>query len=224
MKIIGFSIDGVTRDRFSQFDKMYRKKFIRNEQLVKMDEYFRFVPEEEESDGEVARLQSMINEKIKYPVDTYDLKNHYRFENNEEFENFLNQEYVFEIYGSAPPVAKAMDKINKLQKIGESNKSYEVVLMSPEEDQAVQATYHFLAKSACRVKKIIFEKNVSRIWDFCDVIVTDNPELLESKPTGKTSVKITTEYNKYDSADHEFNTVNEIEDSFFVKLFKPEER
>lgn len=221
MKIIGFSIDGVTRDRFAQFDKMYRKKFIKNEQLVKMDEYFRYVPEEEESEGELARLQNIVNEKIKYPVDTHDLKNHYRFENNEEFENFLNQDYVFEIYGSAPPVAKAMDKINKLQKIGEANGSYEVILFSPEEDQAVQATYHFLAKSACRIKKVIFEKNIGRIWDFCDVVVTDNPEILEAKPSEKTAVKITSEYNKYDSADHEFKSVNEIDDSFFVKLLKP---
>lgn len=219
MKIVGFNIDGVTRDRFAQFDKMYRKKFIKNEQLVKMDEYFRYVPDEDESDGEIARLQSLVDEKIKYPIDTYDLKNHYKFDSNEQFENFINQEYVFEIYGSAPPISKAMDKINRIQKIGEANNKYEIVLFSPEEEQAIQATYHFLAKSACRVKKIIFEKNVSRIWDYCDVMVTDNPEILESKPAKKVSVKISTEYNQYDSSDYEFKSVNDIDDSFFLKLF-----
>lgn len=218
MKIIGFNIDGVARDRFAQFDKMYRKKFIKNEQLVKMDEYFRFVPDEEQSDGELARLQNVVNEKIKYPIDTYDLKNHYKFENADEYENFVNQEYVFEIYGSATPIPKAMDKINKLQKIGETNKAYEIVLISNEEDQAIQATYHFLAKSACRVKKLIFEKDMSRVWDYCDAIVTDNPEILEAKPSGKISIKISADYNQYDSSDYEFKTVGEIDDSFFVKL------
>lgn len=218
MKIIGFSIDGVTRDRLSQFDKMYRKKFIRNEQLVKMDEYFRYVPDDAESDGEIARLQTIINEKIKYPIDTYDLKNHYVFKDNQEYENFVKNDYVFEIYGSAPPIPKSMDKINKLQKLGESNNSYEIVLFSNEEDQAIQATYHFLAKSACRIKKIIFEKDVSRIWDYCDIIVTDNPEILETKPKGKLSIKISADYNQYDTSDYEFKTVNEIDDSFFVKL------
>lgn len=220
MKIIGFNIDGIARDRFSQFDKMYRKKFIKNEQLVKMDEYFRFVPDEEETDGELARIQNIVNEKIKYPIDTYDLRNHYSFSSAEEFENFVSQEYVFELYGSAPPIPKAMDKINKLQKIGETNGSYEVVLISPEEEQAIQATYHFLAKSACRIKKVLFEKDVARIWDYCDILVTDNPGILESKPEGKVSIKISTEYNQYDSSDHTFNSLNEIEDSFFVKLVK----
>ena len=218
MKIIGFSIDGVVRDRFTQFDKMYRKKFIKNEQLVKMDEFFRYLPEEEESDSEISRIQSMVDEKIKYPIDTYDLKNHYKFENSEEFQNFVNQDYVFEIYGSAPPVAKSMDKINRLQKIGEANKSYETVLISDEEEQAIQATFHFLAKSACRIKKLIFEKDKSRLWDYCDIIITDNPELLESKPKDKISVKILADYNQYDSSDHEFKSVTEIDDSFFVKL------
>lgn len=218
MKIIGFSIDGVTRDRISQFDKMYRKKFIKNEQLVKMDEYFRYLPDDVESDGEIARLQSIVNEKIKYPIDTYDLKNHFMFKDNDEYENFVKKDYVFEIYGSASPIPKSMDKINKLQKLGESNNSYEIVLFSNEEDQAIQATYHFLAKSACRVKKIMFEKDVSRIWDYCDIIVSDNPEILETKPKGKLSIKISADYNQYDKSDYEFKNVSEIDDSFFVKL------
>lgn len=216
MKIIGFNIDGIIRDRFSQFDKMYRKRFIKNEQIVKMDEYFRYVPEEEDSDAELSRLQNLIDELIKYPIDTYDLKNHYSFKSNEEFEGFLNSDYVFEIYGSAPAIPKSMDKINRLQKIGEANKSYEIVLFSYEQEQAIQATFHFLAKVACRIKKIVFEKDISRIWDFCDIIVTDNPEIIEAKPTGKTSIKISHDYNKYDHSDYEFKNVSEIDDEFFL--------
>lgn len=219
MKIIGISIDGILRDRFSQFDKMYRKRFIKNESLVKMDEFFRYVPEEE-NEGEIVRMQNLIEEKIKYPVDTFDLLNHYTFDSRDEFQIFLNQDYVFEIYGSAPPVPKAMDKANKLQKIGELDSVYEIVLFSHESDQAIQATYHFLAKSACRIKKIIFESDTNRIWDYCDIIITENPELIESKPEGKKSVKITTEYNKFDKGDYEFNSLVELDDLFLVKLIK----
>lgn len=219
MKIIGITIDGVLRDKFSQFDKMYRKKFIKNESLVKMDEFFRYVPEEE-NEGEIVRLQNLIEEKIKYPVDTFDLLNHYTFNSKDEFEIFLNQDYVFEIYGSAPPIPKAMDKANKFQKIGEIESSYEIVLFSQEKDQAIQATYHFLAKSACRIKKIIFENDINRIWDYSDVIITENPELIESKPDNKFSIKINTDYNKYDKGDYEFNSLSEIEDLFLIKLIK----
>lgn len=219
MKIIGISIDGVLRDKISQFDKMYRKRFIKNESLVKMDEYFRYAPEEKD-EGEDARIQNLIDEKIKYPIDTFDLQNHYSFSSKNEFEIFLNQDYVFEIYGSAPPVAKAMDKANRIQKIGEVNSQYEVVLFSQEQDQAIQATYHFLAKSACRIKKIIFENNINRVWDYCDLIITDNPEIIESKPTNKKSIKIKSDYNQYDNADYDFNSLNEIEDSFIINLIK----
>lgn len=219
MKIIGISIDGVLRDKFSQFDKMYRKRFIKNDSLVKMDEYFRYVPDDI-NDQENARIQNLVEEKIKYPIDTFDLFNHYTFSDKEEFNIFLNQDYVFEIYGSAPPVPKAMDKVNKLQKIGESNFSYEIILFSHEMDQGIQATYHFLAKSACRIKKIFFEKDINRIWDYCDLIITDNPEIIESKPENKKTIKIKTEYNKFDRADYEFESLKDLEDSMILNLIK----
>lgn len=220
MKIIGIGIDGIVRDKFTQFDKMYRKKFIKNEQIVKMDEYFRYVPEEEEEEGEITRLQNIINELIKYPIDTYDLKNHYKFSSKDEYENFLNADYVFEIYGSAPQVPKSMDKINKMQKLGEANKAYEIVLFSNEQDQAVQATFHFLAKAACRINKIMFEKNIQRIWDYCDIVITDNPEIIESKPIDKISIKIKREYNQFDISTYEFENIFEIEDSFLINTCK----
>lgn len=219
MKIIGISIDGVLRDKISQFDKMYRKKFIKNESIVKMDEYFRYVPEDN-NDDEDMRIQNLVNEKIKYPIDTFDLLNHYSFSSKDEYQMFFNQDYVFEIYGSAPPVNKAMDKVNKLQKIGETNNEYEVLLFSHESDQAIQATYHFLAKAACRVKKIIFEKDISRIWDYCDFIITDNPEIIESKPQNKTTIKIKADYNSFDQADYEFENINQMDDLFLMKLIK----
>jgi len=219
MKIIGIVIDGVLRDKFNQFDKLYRRKYIKNEQIVKMDEYFRFVPEEEE-DSEMLKLQSLVDEKIKYPIDTYDLMNHYKFESAEEFDTFMNKDYTFEIYGSASPIPRAMDKVNVLQKIGEVNSLYEVVLLSNEENSAIQATYHFLAKSACRVKKLIFEKNINMAWEYCDVIITDNPEIIESKPEGKKVIKIIADYNQYDQADYEFKKMFEIEDFFLLNLIK----
>jgi hypothetical protein len=219
MKIIGISIDGVLRDKLTQFDKMYRKKYIKNESIVKMDEYFRYVPEEED-EGENTRIQNIINEKIKYPIDTFDLLNHYHFDSKKDFLDFLDQDYVFEIYGSAPPVAKAMDKANKLQKIGQTNMQYEILLFSQEQEQAIQATYHFLAKSACRIKKIIFDNDINRIWDYCDMVITDNPNFIESKPNNKLTVKIKSDYNVYDQADYEFGSINEIDDFFIENLIK----
>jgi len=219
MKIIGISIDGVLRDKLTQFDKMYRKKYIKNESIVKMDEYFRYVPEEDD-EGENVRIQNLINEKIKYPIDTFDLLNHYQFDSKKEYLEFLDQDYVFEIYGSAPPISKAMDKANKLQKIGQANMQYEILLFSQEQEQAIQATYHFLAKSACRIKKIIFDNDTNRIWDYCDMIITDNPNFIESRPENKLTIKIKSDYNVYDQANYEFGSLIEIDDLFIENLIK----
>lgn len=219
MKIIGISIDGVIRDRITQFDKLYRKNFIKNESIVKMDEYFRYVPDDVD-DSENIRIQNKIDELIKYPIDTYDLRNHYKFDSPEQFQDFMEKDFVFEIFGSASPIPKSMDKINRIQKIGEQNSVYEIVLISGEDEMAIQATYHFLAKAACRIKKIVFEKNINRIWDFCDMIITDNPEIIESKPETKIVTKIIQDYNNYDKADYEFKTMNEVNDDFILNLIK----
>lgn len=217
MKIIGISIDGVIRDKITQFDKIYRKNFIKNESIVKMDEYFRYVPEDLD-ESENIRIENKVNELITYPIDTYDLRNHYKFDSLEQYKDFIDKDFVFEIYGSASPIHKSMDKINKIQKIGEQNSSYEIVLLSDEEEMAIQATYHFLAKAACRIKKLIFEKNLNRVWDYCDMIITENPSIIECKPENKLVTKIIHEYNKYDKSDYEFNTMNEIDEFFILKL------
>ncbi len=222
MKIIGINIDGVLRDKFNQFDKLYRKKYIKNESLVSTDATLRYIALEEDinDEAESARLQSLISERITYPINTYDLKNHYKFDEKFSYENFVN-DHIFELYGSAPSYPKAMDKINRFQKIGEAyNKAYEIVLISTEDDAAIQATYHFLSKNSCRIKKVIFESDINRSWDYCDLIITDNPLVIESAPENKKSVKIKWDYNQFDKSDYEFSYLAEMEDEFIINLVK----
>ena len=46
------------------------------------------------------------------------------------------------------------------------------------------------------------------IWDKCDVLITANPKLIESKPNGKITVKIEKDYNKDYQGDLNFKTLS----------------
>jgi hypothetical protein len=218
-KVLGIGIDGVVRDYHSQFDKMYRKEFIRNESLVDMDDNFTYVPKSftEEDYKAIERIE---REKITLPIDTYDLLNHYYFENREALEKFYFEDYAFEIYGSATQFPRSMDIINRLQAFGEGTGLFDVKLISVEKEKAVTATYHFLSKSGCRIKNVLFVNNHFEKWNHCDVMIDDCPEVFESKPSDKTSIKIAHPYNQYNEADYFFNSVNEIfSEEFLHKIF-----
>ena len=88
MKTLGINIDGVIRDYLEAFDKQYKKVYVHNPTLVKMDEDFKYVePSEEEAEKEVKEMQEKIDNLISLPIDTDDLLNHYQFDEAPEFEN-----------------------------------------------------------------------------------------------------------------------------------------
>jgi hypothetical protein len=95
MMRIGIGIDGVMRDLFGQFDKVYRRVFIYNEELVNAtipdhsDMAQNGVGEEdfvvkEESEEQVRAREELIKKReqelISLPVNSEDLLNHYKFE------------------------------------------------------------------------------------------------------------------------------------------------
>ena len=217
-KVLGIGIDGITRDLFSQFDKVYRKTFIRNEALVKMDENFNYVPGDELTEEFLDKIEEVEKEKITLPVDTFDLLNHYSFTDKESLDQFF-VDNAFEIYGSSSQFPRSFDVVNRLQKFGEVSGLFDVVLLSKEQDMQISATYHFLAKSGCKIKKIQFVDEYEDKWNYCDVLVDDCPIVFESKPKDKTSIKINHEYNTYSECDFSFDSVNEINENFLLKTF-----
>jgi len=216
MKKIGICIDGVIRNRFEQFDRMYRKKFIKNEGLVQMNENFEYVSEDE-SEDEDKRLSTLEKSLIHLPMTTYDLKNHYEFDSEVEYEKFM-EDYSLEIYGSAPQIHRSMDVVNRLQHIGENEKWFSTSLICPGSEQLVTATFYFLTKNACRIKNIVFSDYSKDVWEEFDVIVSDCPDILDSKPADKISIKITQDYNSGSISTHTIDTVTELYDVPNVKI------
>jgi len=217
MKKLGITINGVLRDLEYQFDTVYRKAFIRNDSLVGIGENFEAV--EEETDWE--REDRLAKEFITLPVDTTDLMNHYKFDSKSKFENFINEDYNFQILGAATAYPKSFDYLLRIQSVGEANNLFETTIISKESGKSITSTLNFLGKSMCRTKNINFLNDYKNIWDSYDVIITDLPEILDSKPEGKISIKINKLYNQWSASDYTHDNLAQISDKeFLANLFQ----
>lgn len=209
MKKLGICLDGVLRDKLYQFDKYYRKEYIKNNGLVQMTENFEVI-DEEDGESETMRLSLLEKTKIHLPISTYDLTNHYEFESTEEF-NIFNERFVFELFGSAPPVhSKAMDAANRICNAGIDTAKFQTYLICPGAEQAITATYYYLTRNTCRIGNIIFRQYTETLWNELDVIITDCPDILDSKPDGKLSIKIDGPYNATSNSNLAFNKIIDI--------------
>lgn len=132
-------------------------------------------------------------------------------------DSFLNEEYALQIYGQAAEYEGALEYASKIQALGLENQAFNVVLLSTCKKKAIPATYSFLAVKACKIKKLIFVDEDYQKWDHCDILIDANPEALQTKPSGKISIKINQEFNKYDQADHTFDKLSEVYKKEFLK-------
>lgn len=223
IKTLGISLDGVLRDLYSKFDEVYRKNFIKNDSLVQADENFQYIlPQKNENEDELNKLEKIVNEKIHLPIDTNDLMNHYHFDSREQFENFF-QDFAFELFATANQFPRTFDVANRLQSFGKINGLFNTVLLVKGEDKIASATYAFLGKSGCKLEKVVFVKENIDKWNYCDVLIDDNPESFESKPEGKISIKISHPYNIYNEVDYSFENISAIySELFLLKVFRPD--
>ena len=116
--------------------------------------------------------------------------------------NFVYNTYAFELFGKCPTCSRGLehtlnDWTEKTIKDLDIDEEIEVMFVSTMEyGTSIGNTYFFISKLGTKVREVFFPTDSFEIWDKCDVLITANPKLLESKPEGKTSIKIITEYNK----------------------------
>ena len=160
------------------------------------------------------------------------LKEYTKFNSKKEKNDFIYIDYPYEIFGCANTVEKklAVKITNWLTDISNiEDEDIRIVFYSlNEEALTIQSTFFFLSKIGTRVRKIFFPKNVSEIWDECDVVITANPDVLKEEVPGFGKiVLINREFNaEYkDKAFLNYNNLSEIiEDNNFFKNFINEER
>lgn len=194
---IGVELNGIVRDINTQIVKYYTKDINKG------------------FDDETVN-KNVVN--VAYDLD---------FGSKKKREEFLYVDYPYEVFGCARVCSKNLaTKINNWLVEFENieDEDYELVFFSTNENAlTIQSSYYFLSKIGCRVREMYFPKDSSKMWDICDVIITTNKNVINSKPNGKRSVLIEKDDNKelVDSSDFVYeNLASIIESETFLNDIK----
>ena len=183
---ICITLDDVLRAKTYQFGKIYKKNIDPDVELENLDM----------SSGDFQKI--------------------FGFKNKKEFDKFLYEDNAFEIFGEAPECSKMLGKSLNLWQLSLEDdddipEPIELILSNTREfNQSIGFSYFFLSKLATRIRNVFFPKDHADIWERCDILITADTKLLESKPDGKIAIKIVTDYNKNCPADYEYNSMLEF--------------
>lgn len=230
MKRLGIAIDGVLRDFNMQFEKVYRQKFIYNESQMPMTSDGQLqVLSEYELEGIQNKIESEEKRRIRLPINTGDLLNHFTFDSQDktyidsdgsevkttttprqELEKFI-EDHPFQILGKAQEMFKgALDYVNRIQSYGLETGKYETIIVSKNSGRQISSTLFFLAEYGCRVKNYAFVNNDYEKWRFCDDIIDASVETIQSKGNENRIIKIENPANQWDSCDFSFSDIKEV--------------
>lgn len=216
---IGVSIDGVLRDLLGKIEETHTKYFPPEEGEdgievldYDLDKWLTF-PEEEvkqnEIEFDVDFVEEVVKEKEDIKLETKKTK--------VTIQEFLYERCTVEIFGYAEEsTSSAMETLNRLII---DNPQHEFVIISREGGMAIPSTFFFLAKTKSSCPNIKFVTEYSRVWDYVDVMVTDHPKIIDTKPNGKVSIIIDKDYNK-DSNQNKmrFKTIKEIDSNILSEV------
>jgi hypothetical protein len=141
-------------------------------------------------------------------ITSFNLIDFFKFDSVDQLNSFLYLEAPLEIFGHADQMSDGLiNHFNEFLLDMEYDGEHEIELVSREVNKAIPSTLFFLSKTGCRATNIRFVKNYENEWDGVEVLITANPKALESKPSGKISVKVKTNYNTDVKADYEIDSI-----------------
>ena len=92
--------------------------------------------------------------------------------------------------------------------------NFEIYIISDEIGKSKPATLFFLSKFGCLIENIKFysSSTIENMWGTVDVLLTANPELIESHPENVTVIQYVTEYNKSINHNHKIESIKDFDD------------
>lgn len=142
--------------------------------------------------------------------DLLDISNSYPFEDIEEYNTFLYEDFAFQIFSRGGlTYQEAMNDLNNLYNELVTG-GHNVTIVSQERKNSKQATLLFLSQNRFQGNNIKFLYDYTKIWDLYDIIITANPFIISSKPKNKLCIKIETEVNMNRDSDETFKNLYEI--------------
>ena len=211
---VGIDINEILRAKWIQFDKHFIEEFG-EEKTPKGNPYvydyfnsYEFkdtveiekeLKEPEDMPQDINPLDYQVDEKLgEPPADIFLFKAPVKttLTAREVYNRFVNQDFLFEIFGAAPMMYKNMDvQVNKF--LEQYQKNVEFTVLSIENKFTIPPTMFFLSKISMRFKNYKFVDNASEMWQHVDVLITTDPAILNSKiPWFKKLIKITRPYNE----------------------------
>lgn len=217
---IGISIDGVLRDFLGKVGDTYEKYFPTEEDKdpieildYDLEKWLEF-PEEENKQGEMEFDPNFEESKFMEEEQTIEIV---KTKNKVTVDEFLYEKCTLEIFGYANEItASAMETLNNLIL---EHPEHEFIILSREGGLAIPSTLFFLSKTKSICPNIKFVTEYSKVWDYVDVMVTDHPSILKSKPSNKLSVVVDKIYNeKIIQSGLRIRTIKEIDSRLLDSL------
>jgi hypothetical protein len=190
---IGIELNGVLRNTIGKLEQVYQKYLIDKTEGIEDDTDFKY---------------DMI-----LPVTSMNLKDHFKFQNDEEFFSFLYEEFPMEIFGHAGSTeTMSMNDLNEFYL--DFRENHDIVIVSDEIGKSKPASLFFLSKFGCLLEKVKFYSylTINSMWDEIDVLLTANSDLLLNHPPNKKVIKFNTEYNKEVKSDIEITSIKELKE------------
>ena len=147
------------------------------------------------------------------PVDSLMLKDHFKFQNDEELFSFLYEEFPMEIFGHSQ--SSEYSTFNDLNEVYVNLRdNHDLIIVSDEIGKSKPASLFFISKFGCQLEKIKFYSNytINSMWNEIDLLLTANPALLLEHPSDKILIKYETDYNKNINTSHTIKSLKELED------------
>jgi hypothetical protein len=196
---IGISIDGVLRDLLGKvgdtFDKYFPQEWGDDEENFTevldydLEKWLNF-PEEESKQGEMDFDLDFDESTFMEETQTIEIIEN---KNRVTVDEFLYEKCTLEVFGYAgETIPSAVETLNNLIL---ENPEHEFILISREGGLAIPSTLFFLSKTKSICSNIKFVTEYSKVWDHVDVMITDHPKILNSKPTDKFSIVVDKDYN-----------------------------
>lgn len=213
---IGVSVNGVLRDFFGRIEKIHTKYFNPEDgqevQVLDYDlEKWLWFPQEDVVKNEID-FNPNFNEKefLLSSVESQDVKQ--VLEDEITVEDFVYDKCCLEIFGYADEVIDgAVQSINDLDlHLKMIKKEHQLIITSREAGRSVPSTLFFLSKTGCMIQDIKFTMGTTDCWDYVDIMITDHPEILKSKPKNKKVIKIERPFNQEISSDYTIKSVKEL--------------
>jgi hypothetical protein len=190
---IGIEINGVLRNTIGKIEQTYQKFLIDKTDGIETENEFVY--------------------EMSLPVDSLDLKSHFKFQNDEEMFSFLYEEFPMEIFGHSQ--STEYSTFNDLNEVYvDLRDNHDLIIVSDEIGKSKPASLFFLSKFGCQLEKVKFYSNftINSMWDEIDLLLTSNPALLLDYPSNKLIIKYETEYNKTINTPHTIKSIKELGD------------